>query len=104
MINFKPTGNRVVILKDPVNNVTKSGIITSVSDVVEQYVYGTVIAAGEGRYAPDGRLVPMYVKEGDRVFYNSYSCVPYVADKGTAEEISMVYVKMLSVLLLLRKK
>ena len=43
-----------------------------VSETVLPCFFGTIIAAGPGANAKDGRLLPMPVKIGDRVCFGSY--------------------------------
>lgn len=74
---IKPLGDRVVIrpLTDEESGTTSaSGII--VPDSVskdEKNEQGIVVAVGAGRWDEDGeKRIPMEVKEGDRVIFNSW--------------------------------
>ena len=71
-MKFKPLGDRVVIKQDDVQETTKGGLLLT-SGSKEKPQTGTIVAAGEGRYDNHGKLVPMPVKEGDKVMYGKYS-------------------------------
>jgi chaperonin GroES len=68
-----PMGDRVVVLPDEPEGVTKGGII--LPDQAKKIpVRGVVIAAGPGkRTEATGVLIPMDVKVGDRVLYTRYA-------------------------------
>ncbi|HHW99966.1 MAG TPA: co-chaperone GroES [Acholeplasmataceae bacterium] len=68
---LKPLHDNVVLKKEKVEQVTKSGIIVT-GDVQEEPDYATVVAVGEGKYV-DGKLVPLTVKVNDKVVYKKYS-------------------------------
>ena len=69
--NVKTINDNVVLKKEKVEQVTKSGIIVT-GDVQEEPDYATVVAVGEGKYV-DGKLVPLTVKVNDKVVYKKYS-------------------------------
>ena len=75
MSKLKPVNDKIVVKpKDKSeDSVTESGII--LPDVVDQGKLGegTVVAVGEGMYSTTGAKIPMVVKEGERVLFNSYS-------------------------------
>lgn len=68
---LKPLHDNVVLKKEKVEKVTASGIIVT-SGVPEEPDYATVVAVGSGKYV-DGKLVPLTVKENDKVVYKKYS-------------------------------
>ena len=74
-MKLRPVNDKIVIKpKDKEEEIkTDSGII--LPDVVEQgkLSEGTVIAVGEGMYSTTGTKIPMVVKEGEKVLFNSYS-------------------------------
>ncbi len=70
-MNLKPLGDRVIIKRDEAETTTASGLILA-SSSKEKPQSGIVLAAGEGRFDKDGKLVPMPVKEGDRVLYGKF--------------------------------
>jgi chaperonin GroES len=71
-MKMKPLADRVVIKPSPADEKTKGGIILP-DTAKEKPVVGEVVAAGPGRRADDGKLVPMEVKVGDKVLYGKYS-------------------------------
>lgn len=76
--SIKPLGDRVVIRPltedESAGTTSPSGII--VPDSVskdEKNEQGIVVAVGAGRWDDDGeKRIPMEVKEGDRVIFNSW--------------------------------
>jgi len=71
-IKLKPLGDRVVIKPAAAEEKTAGGIILP-DTVKEKPVEGTVIAAGPGKVADDGKAIKMEVKVGDKVLYGKYS-------------------------------
>ena len=71
-MKIKPLGDRIVIKPSPAEEKTKGGIILP-DTAKEKPVVGEVVAAGPGRRADDGNLVPIEVKVGDKVLYGKYS-------------------------------
>nr|UJQ69879.1 mitochondrial 10 kDa heat shock protein [Diamesa zernyi] len=68
---FTPMFDRVVIEKAVAETQTKSGIMLpekSMGKVLE----GTVLAAGPGARAEDGKVLPISLKVGDRVLLPEY--------------------------------
>ena len=66
-INIKPLGDRVVVLPEPAEEKTSSGIIIP-DTAKEKPQRGKVVAVGSG--TSDEK---MEVKEGDLVLYGKYS-------------------------------
>lgn len=71
-MNFKPIKDRLVVLVSEAETQTKSGIFIP-DAATEKPCQGQVLAAGSGRVAEDGTLVPMDVKIGDRVLFNKHA-------------------------------
>lgn len=71
-MNLKPLSDRVIIKQDEAEETTASGLILT-SSSKEKPQRGTIIAAGEGKRADDGSLIPMPVAEGDTVVYGKYA-------------------------------
>ena len=71
-MKIKPLADRVVIKPSPAEEKTKGGIILP-DTAKEKPVVGEVVAAGPGRRADDGKLIPPEVKVGDKVLYGKYS-------------------------------
>ena len=66
-ILLKPLGEEELAIK------SSAGIIIPETVDKEKPSQARVIAVGEGRYDDNGKLVPMRVKEGDRVIFSKYS-------------------------------
>lgn len=69
-----PLGDRVVVrplTPEEAGTVSASGIIIPDSASKERPEQGVVVAVGGGKY-DDGVLVPMTVKEGDRIVFSKY--------------------------------
>ena len=71
-IKLKPLGDRVVVKPAAAEEKTAGGIILP-DTVKEKPVEGTIVAAGHGKVADDGKLVKLEVKVGDKVLYGKYS-------------------------------
>jgi len=71
-MKIRPLGDRVLIERVEAEERSKGGIIIP-DTAKEKPVEGRVVAVGEGRHTEDGKLVPMNVKEGDRVIYSKYA-------------------------------
>lgn len=71
-MNLKPLSDRVIIKQDEAEETTASGLILT-SNSKEKPQRGVVVAAGEGKRADDGSLIPMPVAEGDKVVYGKYA-------------------------------
>lgn len=72
-MNIKPLYDRVIILPESEENVTKSGIVLP-STSQERPERGSVVAVGDG-IDFDGNKKEMQVKVGDRVIFNKYAGV-----------------------------
>ncbi len=71
-IKLKPLGDRVVVKPAAAEEKTAGGIILP-DTVKEKPVEGTIVAAGPGKVADDGKLVKLEVMVGDKVLYGKYS-------------------------------
>ncbi len=72
-MNIKPLYDRVIILPESEENVTKSGIVLP-STSQDRPERGSVVAVGDG-IDFDGNKKEMQVKVGDRVIFNKYAGV-----------------------------
>ncbi len=72
---LKPLHDNVVLKKEKVEKKTASGIILT-GDIKDQPSFATVVAIGKGALV-DGVLVPLTVKEGDKVVYKKYSTTEF---------------------------
>jgi chaperonin GroES len=70
-MKVKPLSDKVLIQMVEVEETTKSGIILT-GAAKEKPQVARVIAAGPGETV-DGKLVPMAVKEDDKVFVSKYA-------------------------------
>lgn len=94
-MNLKPLGDRVIIKQDEAEETTASGLYLA-TEAKEKPQTGTVLAVGEGKLDKDGNMVPMPVKEGDRVVYGKFSGTEIEVDGETvlimrADDIFAVY-------------
>jgi chaperonin GroES len=68
---IKPLEDRVVVRPEEGEETTASGIVIP-DTAKEKPQEGTVLAVGPGKRSDTGDLIPMDVKEGDRVIYSKY--------------------------------
>jgi chaperonin GroES len=71
-INIQPLHDRVIVKRIDEGEQVTGGIIIP-ETAKEKPQEGEVIAAGEGKYKPDGSRQPMDVKAGDRVLFGKYT-------------------------------
>lgn len=71
-INLKPLADRIVVKPAEAEEKTAGGIILP-DTAKEKPVEGTIVAAGPGKVADDGKTIKMEVKVGDKVLYGKYS-------------------------------
>ncbi|MCX7829764.1 MAG: co-chaperone GroES [Acidobacteria bacterium] len=71
-MKVKPLGDRVLIKRMEPKEQVKGGIIIP-DTAKEKPLEGTVVAVGEGRYDDKGKLIPMSVKEGQKVLVGKYA-------------------------------
>lgn len=69
-MKLKPLGERVLVRPLESLEKSKSGIILPDS-AKEKPQEGEVLATGEGKYI-EGKLVPLFVKKGDKVIFSKY--------------------------------
>ena len=70
-MNLKPLGDRVILKQDEAEETTASGLYIASSNK-EKPSAGKIVAVGEGKRDNNGNLIPIPVKEGDRVIYSKY--------------------------------
>ena len=70
-MNVRPLADRVIVKPIEVEEKTKSGIMLP-DTAKEKPQEGEIVAVGPGRYE-DGKLIPMNVKQGDRVLFAKYA-------------------------------
>jgi len=71
-MKFRPLHDRVVVRRLNAEEKTKGGILIP-DTAKEKPMEGEVIAAGPGGRNEQGQLVPLDVKEGDRILFGKWS-------------------------------
>ncbi len=71
-MQLKPLSDRVVVEPLEQEQKTESGIYLP-DTAKEKPQHGQVIAVGPGRRAQNGEMIPMSVREGDRVLFAKYA-------------------------------
>ncbi len=69
---IKPLGDRVLIKRVEGEEKTDSGIIIP-DTAKEKAQTGCVVAVGTGLRDKDGKMIPMAVKVGDKVYFGKYA-------------------------------
>jgi len=69
---IKPLGDRVLVKLLEPKEVKKGGIIIP-DTAKEKPQEGKVIEVGRGKMLEDGKRVPLEVKKGDKVLFETYS-------------------------------
>lgn len=70
-MNIKPLYDKVLIKREDAEEVTAGGIIIPDTSK-EKPSKGTVVAVGEGARNEKGDLIPMVLKEGDKVYFTKW--------------------------------
>jgi chaperonin GroES len=68
---IKPLEDRILVRPEEGEETTPSGIVIP-DTAKEKPQEGTVLAVGPGKRSDSGELIPMDIKEGDRVVYSKY--------------------------------
>ncbi len=71
-MKFRPLYDRVLVERIESEEKTSGGIILPDS-AKEKPQQGKVIAVGAGKRAEDGNMIPLQVKEGDRILFGKYT-------------------------------
>ena len=71
-MNVRPLFDRVLLKRNDEPTKTKTGLYLPES-ASEKPVQGTILAAGQGRIADDGKITPLAVKVGDVVVFSKYA-------------------------------
>lgn len=71
-MKLKPMGDHVVILPLEAEERTPGGIVLP-DTAKEKSTKGEVLAVGSGKVLPNGKVVPLSVKAGDKVIYSKYA-------------------------------
>src|SRR3990170_8242470 len=68
---IKPLEDRILVRPEEAQETLPSGIVIP-DTAKEKPQEGTVLAVGPGKRSDTGDLIPVDVKEGDRVIYSKY--------------------------------
>ena len=68
---LKPLEDRILVRPEEGEETTASGIVIP-DTAKEKPQEGTILAVGPGKRSETGDIIPMDVKEGDRVVYSKY--------------------------------
>ena len=71
-MKIKPLHDRVLVKRVEEESKTPGGIIIP-DTAQEKPMEGKVVAAGKGARGDDGKIVPLDVKNGDRILFGKWS-------------------------------
>jgi chaperonin GroES len=77
--SIRPLEDRILVRPEDAQETTVSGIVIP-DTAKEKPQEGTVLAIGPGKRSDTGDLIPMDVKEGDRVVYSKYGGTEITVD------------------------
>src|SRR3989338_5828131 len=69
-INMQLLGDRVLVRPEEAMKKTASGILIPDAAQKEKATRGTVLAVGPGKMNDDGKVLPMSVRVGQKVYFN----------------------------------
>jgi chaperonin GroES len=72
MAKLTPLHDRILVRRVEEAATTRGGIIIP-DTAKDKPQEGEVISAGKGRSNEDGKVIPLAVKEGDRILFGKYS-------------------------------
>lgn len=72
MANVRPLHDRLLVKRIEEAETVRGGIIIPDS-AKEKPQEGEVVAVGKGKITEDGKVLPLDVKEGDRILFGKYS-------------------------------
>lgn len=72
-MNIRPLQDRIIVERVEEETKTAGGIIIPDTVSKEKPQEGKVIAAGNGKVTPEGKVLPLDVKVGDRVLFGKYA-------------------------------
>ena len=70
-MSLRPLSDRILVERVEEDAKTKGGIIIP-DTAKEKPAEGKIVSMGNGRMGEDGKLIPMYVKVGDRILFSKY--------------------------------
>ena len=71
-MKIRPLHDRVIIKRSPEETTTSGGIVIP-DTAQEKPQKGKVVAVGKGKITESGDVLPLDVKEGDKVLFGKYS-------------------------------
>jgi len=71
-MNIRPLQDRIIVERLEEENKTASGLIIP-DTAKEKPQKGQVVAAGKGKVAEDGKVMPLDLKVGDKVLFGKYA-------------------------------
>ncbi|MFO7812029.1 MAG: co-chaperone GroES [Pelovirga sp.] len=72
-MNIRPMQDRIIVERVEEETKTAGGIIIPDTVSKEKPQEGQVVAAGKGKMTPEGKVLPLDVKVGDRVLFGKYA-------------------------------
>ena len=72
-MNIRPLQDRIIVERVEEESKTAGGIIIPDTVSKEKPQEGKVVAAGKGKVTPEGKVLPLDVKEGDLVLFGKYA-------------------------------
>jgi chaperonin GroES len=78
-MKLRPLNDRIIIKRVDAETTTASGLIIP-DNAKEKPMEGEVVAAGEGKVLDNGKLHPLQVKQGDRVYFRKYAGTDITVD------------------------
>ncbi|MCK4620653.1 MAG: co-chaperone GroES [Desulfuromonadales bacterium] len=72
-MKIRPLQDRIIVERVEEETTTAGGIIIPDTVSKEKPQEGKVVAAGKGKVTPEGKVLPLDVKEGDLVLFGKYS-------------------------------
>ncbi|MCO5251070.1 MAG: co-chaperone GroES [Ignavibacteriae bacterium HGW-Ignavibacteriae-1] len=69
---LKPLHDRIIVRAAAAEETTRGGIIIP-DTAKEKPMQGIVVAVGNGKQTEDGKVLPMQLKDGDKVLYGKYA-------------------------------
>jgi chaperonin GroES len=72
IVKIKPLSDHILIEPIKKEEKTKSGILLPDTAEKEKPEEGLIIAVGPGRKVSSGKIIPMAVKEGQKVLFTKY--------------------------------
>lgn len=72
-MKIRPLQDRIIVERVEEETKTASGIIIPDTVSKEKPQEGKVIAVGKGKATPEGKVLPLDIKEGDKVLFGKYA-------------------------------